>query len=82
VTKHCVTVGGVTVKADDVGEALEVAADLLEAGGDRDGLVIACDRQPDEALTELAREGLRPVGNSRGEPRGEPSALSRPPRLT
>jgi hypothetical protein len=91
-----VKLAGVTVKAGDVGEALEVAADLIEAAGSespsapfsgfeglsrahdeepRDGLVVTCDGEPDEALTELAREGLRPLRNSRGEPRGEPFAL-------
>jgi hypothetical protein len=56
-----VTLAGVTVKADDVGEALEVAADLVEAAGADAGVVITCDGEVDEALTELAREGLRPV---------------------
>jgi hypothetical protein len=80
-----VTLAGVTVKAGDVGEAFEVAADIIEAVGDRDGLDVTCDGEPDEALTELAREGLRPTTprpKSVGEPVGEPLALSRPPRHT
>ena len=60
---------GVRVKAGDIGEALEVAADLLEAAGPiapdttgaTAGVVITCDGEVDEALTELAGEGLRPV---------------------
>jgi hypothetical protein len=56
-----VTLAGVTVKAGDPGEALEVAADLIEAAGVDAGVVIACDGEVDEGLTELAREELRPV---------------------
>jgi hypothetical protein len=69
VNKYSITLDGVTVKASDVGEALEVAADLLEAAGAiapdttgaTAGVVITVDGELDEALTELAREGLRPV---------------------
>jgi hypothetical protein len=61
VSSYEVTLAGVTVKAGDVGEALEVAADLLEAAGANDILVITCDGQVEDVLTELAREGLRPV---------------------
>ena len=56
-----VTLAGVTVKAGDVGEALKVAADLLEAGSADAEVVITCDGKLDEGATELAREGLRPV---------------------
>jgi hypothetical protein len=56
-----VTLAGVTVKAGDVGEALEVAADLVERAGGDAGVVITCDGEVDATLTELAREGLRPV---------------------
>ena len=65
-----VALAGVTVKAGDAGEALKVAGDLLEAvafsrsgecAGADDAVVITCDGEVDEALTELAREGLRPV---------------------
>jgi hypothetical protein len=85
IRRYEVTLADVTVKAVDVGEALEVVADLLEAadlrtptagnpavvvegqdrrragepGGSR--VVITVDDELDEALTELAREGLRPV---------------------
>jgi hypothetical protein len=60
-----VTLAGVTVKAGDVGEALEVAADLVEAAvmAARRGLLIRCAGQVEEVATELAREGLRPVRN-------------------
>lgn len=57
-----VTLGDVSVKAGDLGQALEVAADLLAVDPRHDGnLVITCDGQLDEGATELAREGLRPV---------------------
>ena len=58
-----VILAGVKVKASELGEALEVAADLVEAavGETRRGLLIRCDGEIDEAATELAREGLRPV---------------------
>jgi hypothetical protein len=56
-----VTVAGVTVKAGDVGEALEVTADLLEAAGADASVTVCFDDELDETLTELAREGLRPV---------------------
>jgi hypothetical protein len=56
-----VTVAGVTVKAGTASEALEVAGDLLEAAGADAELFITSDGEVDEALTEFAREGLRPV---------------------
>jgi hypothetical protein len=71
-----VTLAGVTVKAADVGEALEVAADLVEAAAvaARRGLLIRCDGQVDEAATELARECLRLVQSGHlAEPEHSPS---------
>ena len=57
-----VTLGDRSVSAGDLGEALEVAADLAAVAGHRDGLVITCDGEVDEALTGLPGEGLRLVG--------------------
>jgi hypothetical protein len=61
--EYSVTLDGVTVKATDPGEALEVAADLIEGlnAFRPTGLVITCDGELDETLMGLAREGLRPV---------------------
>jgi hypothetical protein len=56
-----VELGDRTIEAGDLGEALAVAADLAAEAGHRDGLTITCDGKVDEGLTELAREGLRPV---------------------
>jgi hypothetical protein len=69
---------GASIKAGDVGEALEVAADLIEAAGDGDGLAITCDGEPDAGATQLAREGLRPVHSGRGRKShlGEPAPTS------
>jgi hypothetical protein len=58
---YVVTIGSTSAKAGDLGEVFEVAADLAAAAGGRDGLVVTRDGVVDEALTELAREGLRPI---------------------
>jgi hypothetical protein len=49
---------------DTLAEALEVAADLVEAVGTveaRERIVITCGGARDEPATSIAREGLRPA---------------------
>jgi hypothetical protein len=54
-----VTLGEASAAADDLHGALAVAAELVAEARAR--LVITCDGEVDEGVTELAREGLRPV---------------------
>jgi hypothetical protein len=71
-----VTLGDASATADNLHDALAVAAELVAQliAGARSHLVITCDGELDEGATELAREGLRPVRPGHG-PRshlGEP----------